>query len=129
LAAGAPLLLDLHNLHANATNHGYHPLRFLAQAPLAAVRMIHMAGGNWIAAPDGRRRVLDDHQHDVPDEVYGLLEEVAVRAPHSLTVILERDGSFPSMFELLAQLHAIRQALARGRARAAQRLRPAEVPA
>jgi hypothetical protein len=55
--------------------------------------------------------------HDVPVEVYTLLEEVAARAPQPLTVILERDGAFPRMDSLLAQLDAARAAITRGRAR------------
>ena len=33
-ASGCGLLLDLHNLHANATNFGYDPLQFLDELPL-----------------------------------------------------------------------------------------------
>ena len=40
-------------------------------------------------APEGR--LLDDHLHDVPNEVFVLLEAVAERATQPLTVILERD--------------------------------------
>jgi uncharacterized protein (UPF0276 family) len=54
----------------------------------------------------------------VPDPVYELLEEVAARAPQPLTVILERDGKFPSIDALLAQLDRARYAVAAGRNRA-----------
>jgi uncharacterized protein (UPF0276 family) len=110
------LLLDLHNLHANALNFGFNPIHFLARMPAERLGAIHLAGGKWIGAP-GARRLLDDHLHDVPDPVYDLLVEVGARAPRSLTVILERDGDFPSMECLLQQLDRARQALATGRAR------------
>lgn len=82
----ADLLLDLHNLHANATNFGYDPLGFLNQIPCSRVGAVHLAGGRWIG------RVLDDHLHDVPEPVYELLAELAARAPRPLTVILEQIG-------------------------------------
>jgi uncharacterized protein (UPF0276 family) len=111
------LLLDLHNVYANGLNHGYDPKAFLRQIPAARIRAIHIAGGKFISAPDGSRRLLDDHLHDVPDPVFDLLEEAAALSPNPLTVILERDGAYPSMDSLLAQIDLARQALARGRSR------------
>ena len=110
------LLLDLHNLHANAINFGFDPVEFIRQIPPARVRAIHLAGGKWVGRGN-ERRILDDHLHDVPDPVYALLEEVGARTNPGLTVILERDGHFPSIESLLSQLDEARQALARGRAR------------
>ncbi len=118
-SADCNLLLDLHNVYANGLNHGYDPKAFLRQIPAARFRAIHIAGGKFISAPDGRQRLLDDHLHDVPDPVFELLEEAAVLSPNALTVILERDGAYPSMGCLLAQMDLARQALARGRARRA----------
>jgi hypothetical protein len=116
-SADCNLLLDLHNVYANGLNHGYDPKAFLRQIPAARFRAIHIAGGKFISAPDGRQRLLDDHLHDVPDPVFELLEETAAISPNPLTVILERDGAYPSMDCLLAQMERARQALARGRAR------------
>lgn len=110
------LLLDLHNLHANALNFNFDAHDFLRRIPADTIRTIHLAGGKWIGR-NGARRLLDDHLHDVPDPVYELLEDVAARAPQPLTVIIERDGNFPSIESLLAQLDRARQAVARGRAR------------
>jgi uncharacterized protein (UPF0276 family) len=110
-------LLDLHNVYANALNHGYDAREFLTKIPGSRVRAIHIAGGKPITAPDGTTRLLDDHLHDVPDPVFDLLEEVAACSPHPLTVILERDGAYPSMAQLLAQIQRARLSLERGRAR------------
>lgn len=110
------LLLDLHNLHANASNFNFDAREFIARIPIERVATIHLAGGKWIG-PQGAQRLLDDHLHDVPDPVYELLATVAARAPQSLTVILERDGNFPSIESLLAQLDRAHEAVARGRAR------------
>ncbi len=121
-ASDCKLLLDLHNLHANALNFNYSPLEFLAQLPIERVAAIHLAGGKWIG-PHGAQRLLDDHLHDVPDPVYELLAEVGARASQPLTVILERDGAYPSIECLLDQLDRARRALAEGRRRQAGRAR------
>ncbi len=74
--SGGELLLDLHNLHANACNQGYDAVAALERLPLSRVRAVHLAGGRrW------RGRVLDDHLHAVPAAVVTLLEELAARAP------------------------------------------------
>jgi len=116
-ASGAGLLLDLHNAYANCVNFGGDALAFIARLPLHAVPAIHLGSGKWIAASNGERRLLDDHLHDVPAAVYALLEEVAALAPQPLTVIVERDGNYPPIASLLAELDSARAAIARGRAR------------
>jgi uncharacterized protein len=118
-ATGAELLLDLHNLHANAVNFAFDARAALVRLPLARVRVVHLAGGVGIAASSGSARLLDDHRHEVPAPVFDLLTELAARAPHALTVIVERDGNFPPFPRLLAELDEARAALARGRARVA----------
>lgn len=117
-AADCDLLLDLHNVYANGLNLGYDPRAFLRQLPPERIKMIHIAGGKFISAPDGRPRLLDDHLHDVPDPVFALLEDAAALSPNPVTVILERDGAYPSMDCLLFQIRMARKALARGRQRA-----------
>jgi uncharacterized protein len=112
---GCDLLLDLHNLHANALNFGFDAAAALDRLPLARVGLVHLAGGRWIAAPSGGRRLLDDHLHDVPDPVFDLLTTLAARAARPLTVVLERDGDYPPTAHLLAELDRARAALARGR--------------
>jgi uncharacterized protein len=115
-ASGAGLLLDLHNLYANSLNFGIDTRNFLARLPLDRVHTVHISGGKFIGdAPD--RRLLDDHLHDPPDPIYDLLADLAAKCPNPLTVILERDGSYPPMEHLLAQLDRARRALAEGRAR------------
>lgn len=114
------LLLDLHNLFANATNFGFDQFDFLRRIPIGGVAAIHLAGGTWVAA-GGEQRLLDDHLHDVPDPVYQLLTEVGARAHRPLTVILERDGCYPSIECLLVQLGRAREALREGRKRHTER--------
>lgn len=119
-ATDSTLLLDLHNLHANCVNFGRDPHRELRALPLARVQMVHLSGGRMIEQhwPDhglSARCLLDDHWHDVPDEVYTLLAELAALCPNPLTVIIERDGRYPAMSVLLAQVERAREALAEGR--------------
>lgn len=123
-ASGAPLLLDLHNLYANAVNFGCDsattPLDALRTLPQDRVGTVHIAGGRWLGAgrqfPD-EYRLLDDHLHPVPDTVFVLLEDLAAHTSQSLTVILERDGAFPTMEDLLLELDLARAAMRRGRVR------------
>jgi uncharacterized protein len=122
VAADAPLLLDLHNLYANAMNFpdpAAAPIAALRQIPLDRVGMLHIAGGRWISARGNRndRRLLDDHLHPVPDAVFSMLEELAALAPQPLTVVLERDGAYPPMSDLLRELQLARAAMRRGRER------------
>jgi uncharacterized protein (UPF0276 family) len=114
-AGGAPLLLDLHNLYANAVNFGHDPFDYLRAFPLHKTQVVHISGGVWIEAES--RRLLDDHLHDVPDIIYNMLAWLAEHCPQPLTVILERDGRYPQFNVLLGQLRRAREALAAGRAK------------
>ncbi len=117
-AGNCGILLDLHNLYANATNFGFDPLQFLDEIPLERVGCIHIAGGRWIDSPDkSRQYLLDDHLHEVAGPIFDLVEEVAARATQPLTVVLERDGAYPAMDVLIKELDCTRAALARGRKR------------
>jgi hypothetical protein len=116
--SGVGLLLDLHNLYANAINFGDDPRSLLCRLPLERVNAVHLSGGRWIDGPNGARRLLDDHLHDIPAEVFALLSELGRLAPQPLTIIIERDGRFPPIAHLLEQLD-IGAALAAGREAAA----------
>jgi uncharacterized protein len=113
--SGAGLLLDLHNLYANAVNFGDDPQTLLCRFPLDRVAAVHLGGGRWIDGPNGARRLLDDHLHDVPPAVFELLHELGRLAPQPLSVIIERDGRFPPIARLLDQLDHARAVLAAGR--------------
>jgi uncharacterized protein len=121
-ATNGPWLLDLHNLYANSLNRGAVPLTEMYRLPLDRVQLVHLAGGQWLER-DGRAarseqtafRLLDDHLHAVPDPVFQLLTALAAAVPQPLTVLIERDGRFPAMNVLLAEISTARAALARGR--------------
>lgn len=48
------LLLDLHNLHANALNFNFDAKDLLARIPVERIATIHLAGGRWIGREDLR---------------------------------------------------------------------------
>lgn len=112
-ATSGDLLLDLHNLHANAVNFAGDAAEAIRTLPAERIAAVHLSGGRWVG------RLLDDHLHDPPEAVFSLLELVAERTPRPLDVIIERDGAYPDIGILLAQLDRARRAVAAGRARAA----------
>jgi hypothetical protein len=111
------MLLDLHNLYANACNFSQDPFAILDSMPIERVASVHLSGGHWENGLDGRCRLIDDHIHDPPLSVYELLEVLAFKAPQPLTIIIERDGRYPDFAALLEQIARARAALAIGRAR------------
>jgi uncharacterized protein (UPF0276 family) len=99
---GCGLLLDVMNLHANAVNHGYDPVRFLDRLPIDRVVQLHFAGG---AMRDGL--VVDSHSSPAPPAVWELLEAVLERAPVK-GIILERDEELPPFDALATELDQAR---------------------
>jgi uncharacterized protein (UPF0276 family) len=109
--AGAPMLLDLHNLYANAVNAGRDPLTDLAAFPLERVRSVHLSGGMWISHDGVEQRLLDDHVHSPPEAVFELLSVLESRTTAEFDVVLERDGHYPSFALMLEELDRARAAL------------------
>ncbi len=101
---GVRLLLDVANVYACARNSGVDPAVELSRMPLEAIAYCHVAGGE----SDG---VLyhDTHTAPVPDAVLDLVTRLAAtgRAP---AFMLERDGRYPPVTELLGELDAIADA-------------------
>ena len=99
---GTDLLLDLHNLYANARNFGFDARQVVRAIPADRIGAIHLAGGRII---DGGR-LLDDHRHEVPAGVFDLLQMIA---PERAPVIIERDGNYPPIGELVAEVERARE--------------------
>jgi uncharacterized protein (UPF0276 family) len=87
--AGCGLLLDLHNLYANARNHGFDTDAFLDQLDLSRVVEIHLAGGNEM---DGI--YTDSHYGPCPEDVWAMLRTVAPRALNLRAVTFEFDEEY-----------------------------------
>jgi uncharacterized protein len=111
-ATGSDLLLDLHNLHVNAANHGFDARDAMSRLPLDRIAMVHLAGGSQMGP-----RLLDDHLHEVPEVVFDLLALVAERTPRPLTAIIERDGAYPPFPVLAGEIDVARRAIEAGRMR------------
>lgn len=104
--SGCGLLLDLHNLHCNARNHGFAAEELLAQLDLSPVAELHLAGGVEHAG-----YMLDVHSRLVPEPVWRLFELVAARAPNLRAVIFEvMEQALPSL-----STHEVRDTLRRMR--------------
>lgn len=86
---GCGLLLDLHNLYANARNHRFDPFEFLAQLDLGQVIEIHIAGGSEFAG-----MWTDSHSGPCPEPVWDLLEWVLPRTSNIRGVTFEFHHSY-----------------------------------
>jgi uncharacterized protein (UPF0276 family) len=105
---GCGVLLDVTNVFINARNAGRDPLDFVRALPLEAVRQVHLVG--YARAADGT--YIDGHVHAVQDDLWALYDDaLALCAPEF--VIIERDGHFPDMAELVAEVERARAPLRR----------------
>jgi uncharacterized protein (UPF0276 family) len=102
---GALLLLDVSNVHANATNMGWDAGRFLTALPLDRLAYCHVGGGTEV---DGVYH--DTHADVVPPAAVDLLRQLAARVAVP-GAMLERDDHFPPEAELNRELDAIRDAM------------------
>ena len=86
---GCGILLDVHNLYANARNHGFETRDFLNELDLTRVVEVHIAGGSELAG-----MYTDSHSGPCPDPVWELLEEVVPRAPQLCGITFEFHDSY-----------------------------------
>ncbi len=87
--SGCGLLLDLHNLYANARNHRFEAVEFLAEFDLDAVVEIHIAGGSEFAG-----MWTDSHSGPCQEEVFELLDWVLPKLPQLRGVTFEFHHSY-----------------------------------
>lgn len=115
---GCGLLLDLHNVHTNAVNHGFDPHGFLRSLDLAKVVEIHVAGGQRTMGFH-----TDSHTGPVAEEVWALLEAVVPHTSALRGVTFEfHESSWPMLHDtgVLEQLDRARAVLRRHSAQALQ---------
>jgi len=111
--SGAALLLDLHNVHANAYNFGFDEGIFIKQIPLETVRIVHLAGGKFISNESdslshqtlSHQTLIDDPLHPVPGAVFCAecrltTDEIEALQAHSLRRT-SSSGRLPRVFEHL----------------------------
>ncbi|WP_152624862.1 DUF692 domain-containing protein [Xanthomonas sp. GPE 39] len=102
--ADCDLLLDVNNVHVNAHNHDYDAMAFLAAMPSARIASYHIAGHRDDAASGLK---IDTHAAAVIDPVWHLLS-TAYRLHGVRPTLLERDGQFPPLTDLLGEIQQIR---------------------
>jgi uncharacterized protein len=86
---GCGLLLDVHNLVVNATNHGFDAHEFVGKLDLTRVCEVHVAGGSELAG-----MYADSHSGPAPDAVWRLLEDVVAGAPNLCGITFEFHESY-----------------------------------
>jgi uncharacterized protein (UPF0276 family) len=96
------ILLDVNNIYVSAYNHGFNPLEYLDGIPAERVQQHHIAGHSQY---DGY--IIDTHDHDVVEGVWGLYAE-AIKRYGEVSVMIERDDNIPELPELLAELQIAR---------------------
>jgi hypothetical protein len=96
------MLLDVNNVYVNSRNLGFDPRKWIDRIPTERVVQIHVAG--HLVRDDGFR--IDTHGEDVADDVYDLLEYTLTRIGRK-PVLLERDGNFIPLDELLEQVRRL----------------------
>lgn len=86
---GCGILLDIHNLYANARNHRFDAVQFLNELDLTRVVETHVAGGSEFAG-----MYTDSHSGPCPEPVWQLLDYVVPRAPNLRAVTFEFHDSY-----------------------------------
>ena len=90
---GCGLLLDVHNVFVNATNHAFDARDFLWALDLDHVTELHVAGGLEIGGT-----YLDAHSGACPEPVWELVAELVPQAPNVRAIVFEiLDSHYPEL--------------------------------
>ncbi len=100
---GCGLLLDVTNLYINSTTHNYDPIALLKNLPSDKVVQLHFVGYQLIEG-----ELVDNHSQPTNDGIWNLLETVLEMFPVK-GAILERDGNFPAMNDIIDELARLRK--------------------
>lgn len=104
--SGCGILLDIHNVYANARNHGFAPEHFLRDLDLSRVVELHIAGGDELLG-----FYTDAHAGPVAEPVWSLLEQTLRAAPWIRAITFE----FHESYYPLLRADGIRRQLQRAR--------------
>jgi uncharacterized protein (UPF0276 family) len=94
LRTGCGLLLDIHNVYANARNHGFDAAEFIEQLDHERIVEIHIAGGSELAG-----MYTDSHAGPCPEPVWQLLDQVVPRAPNLAAITFEFHDSYYALLK------------------------------
>ena len=109
---GCGLLLDISNVFVSATNHGFSPLQYVSDFPLACVGEIHLAGHAEQTDDGDEPLLIDSHDRPVADAVWQLFEAVIVRCG-PIPTLIEWDSNVPDWVTLKAEAAAAQTILDR----------------
>ncbi|MES2921205.1 MAG: DUF692 domain-containing protein [Verrucomicrobiota bacterium] len=104
---GCGLLLDIHNVYANARNHGFDPREFVSQIDPEIIVELHIAGGDEFMG-----MYTDSHAGPVAEPVWENLEHALTHAPGVRAVTYEFHESYYRQLKgegVRAQLHRARE--------------------
>ncbi len=101
--ANCGLLLDVTALLVNSINHRFDPIDWLHRVDGRHILQLHVSGYS-------RRdnRCIDEHLSAVQEDVWNLVEEVLEYCSPS-ALILEREGSYPPIFEIESELARLKK--------------------
>jgi hypothetical protein len=102
---GCGLLLDVNNVFVSATNHGFSPLDYLSDYPLAPVCEIHLSGHTQQSDDECAPLLIDSHDRPVADAVWRLFESVVEQAG-PIPTLIEWDSEIPEWPRLEAEAAA-----------------------
>jgi len=108
---GCGLLLDLHNVYANARNHGFDPRAFVSQIDPSVIVEFHIAGGDEYMG-----MYTDSHAGPVAEAVWENLEHALHHAPEVRAVTYEFHESYYRQLKnegIRAQLRRAREVWSR----------------
>lgn len=86
---GCGLLLDIHNVYANARNHGFDAREFVSRLDPSIIVELHIAGGDEFMG-----MYTDSHCGPVPEAVWDNLEHALSHAPEIRAVTYEFHESY-----------------------------------
>ena len=109
---GCGLLLDISNVFVSATNHGFSPLQYVSDFPVACVGEIHLAGHAEQTDDGDEPLLIDSHDRPVADAVWQLFEAVIVRCG-PIPTLIEWDSNVPDWRTLKAEAAAAQAILDR----------------
>lgn len=93
--SGCGLLLDVNNVFVSATNQHYDPHGYIDDYPLEFVAEIHLGGHATESDDAGEPLLIDAHDREVSDPVWGLYAYVIGRTGR-LPTLIEWDNDLPS---------------------------------
>lgn len=102
---GCGILLDITNLHINASNHQFDPLKYLDGLPLDRVFHCHLSGGHYVGD-----KLIDSHGYPISDETWSLLNYLNKKGG-ARNVIIEQDQNYEDSYILLNQLAKAKELL------------------